>query len=383
MNATSTLYKSTGETAARSRGGALAAVGLALFMAAGLLVNLYSVAFDDLELVPPNTTLEQALDGTASKDIAANLAKTPLPSEMAKWQRGLNWLVAHDLGPKVREGCPGWLFLADELAVHPGRAEHAAARLRTVADIQRKLARAGVKLVVAVVPDKSRVMAKQLCALERPAVLDARARDWVRGLQQAGVSAVDLAPVLQQSAQETYLRTDTHWNERGAQLAAQAVGEAVLSQAGEPLTPRQQTEILPQPPQIRPGDLVRLAGVDWLPAALQPARETASQSEFRVEAIGGESGADDQDDLFGDAGLPTVALMGTSFSRTSGFADFLAHALETPVASFAKDGGGFSGSASEYIASKAFSQTPPKIVVWEIPERDLEAPLKNDKEIWP
>ena len=85
----------------------------------------------------------------------------------------------------------------------------------------------------------------------------------------------------------------------------------------------------------------------------------------------------------GDANLPTVALIGTSFSRTSGFADFLAHALETPVASFAKDGGAFSGSASEYFASKAFKQTPPRLVIWEIPERDLETPLRNDKEIWP
>ncbi len=382
MNATSTLYKSTGKTAAASAGGVIAAAGFALFMAAGLIVNIYSVAADDLELVSPGTTLEQALDGTASKDIAANLAKTPIPSEMAKWQRGLNWLVAHDLGPKVREGCPGWLFLADELAVHARGAEHAAARLRTVSGIQRKLAQSNIQLLVAVVPDKSRIMAGQLCKLERPAALDARARNWVQGLQQAGVNAVDLTPSLRDAAQDTFLRTDTHWNEHGAQLAAQAMGKTARSQAGGPLEPRQTTEIVPGRPQARPGDLVRLAGIDWLPASRQPAPETAAASEFRVADASGSGGQDDADDLFGDANLPTVALIGTSFSRTSGFADFLAHALETPVASFAKDGGAFSGSASEYFASKAFKQTPPRLVIWEIPERDLETALRNDKEIW-
>lgn len=382
MNANSTLYKSPGRAAAYSSWGTLAAAGMALFMAAGLVFNGYAIITGEPELMAPGATLEEMLDGTASKEIAANLAKTPIPSEMAKWQRGLNWRVARDLGPKVRQGCPGWLFLTEELALHPDGAVHAAARLKTVQALQQKLARADIQLLVAVVPDKSRIMAQHLCGLRRSETLEPRVRAWTQGLQQAGIAALDLTPTLAQSTQRPYLRTDTHWNEHGAQLAADAVAEQVRKLASGPLTPHQQTRIVPQPSEVRPGDLVRLAGVDWMPLLQQPAPEATPHSEFRIvpaPETGTDTGADD--DLFGDVNLPTVALIGTSFSHTSGFSDFLTHALETPVASFAKDGGEFSGSARDYFASKAFKQTPPKIVIWEIPERYLESPLKNDQDL--
>ncbi|WP_226954959.1 alginate O-acetyltransferase AlgX-related protein [Mesopusillimonas faecipullorum] len=377
-----------GQAAASSRPGTLAAAGMALFMAIGLALNGYAIFSGEPELLPPGTTVEEMLDGTASKEIAANLAKTAIPGEMAKWQRGLNWLLAGDLGPKVRQGCPNWLFLADELVVHPHRTENAAARLQTVQDIQKKLNNAGIKLLVAVVPDKSRIMSAQLCEQQRPTALSTRAQSWVQSLQQAGVAAIDLTPTLQQPDQDTYLRTDTHWNEHGAQLAAQAIAAEALKLPSDRFTPHQTSTIEPQEPKMRPGDLVRLAGIEWLPLALQPKPEVVSQSKFRILASDPPSNAGPQeveesdDDLFGDAELPTVALIGTSFSGTSGFTDFLSHALETPVASFAKDGGEFSGSAKEYFDSQAFKQTPPKIIIWEIPERDLDAPLHKDKEIW-
>ena len=87
-------------------------------------------------------------------------------------------------------------------------------------------------------------------------------------------------------------------------------------------------------------------------------------------------GGDDLDDLLGDQQLPNVALIGTSFSRNSNFVGFLQQALGARIGSFAKDGGKFSGSANEYFSNPAFTQTPPKLVVWEIPERDLQTPYE-------
>jgi alginate O-acetyltransferase complex protein AlgJ len=59
----------------------------------------------------------------------------------------------------------------------------------------------------------------------------------------------------------------------------------------------------------------------------------------------------------------------------------LQQALGAKIGSFAKDGGKFSGSARDYFANPAFTQTPPKLVVWEIPERDLQTPTKRSH--WP
>ena len=71
-----------------------------------------------------------------------------------------------------------------------------------------------------------------------------------------------------------------------------------------------------------------------------------------------------------------MALIGTSFSRNSNFVGFLQMALRAKIGSFAMDGGKFSGSARDYFANPAFIQTPPKLVVWEIPERDLQTPYE-------
>jgi alginate O-acetyltransferase complex protein AlgJ len=85
-----------------------------------------------------------------------------------------------------------------------------------------------------------------------------------------------------------------------------------------------------------------------------------------------------EDDLFGDSQLPNVAVIGTSFSRNSNFMPFLEQAVGASVGNFALDGGAFSGAAKAYFASSAFKQTPPKLIVWEIPERDLQAPYVDD-----
>ena len=73
-----------------------------------------------------------------------------------------------------------------------------------------------------------------------------------------------------------------------------------------------------------------------------------------------------------------VALIGTSFSRNSNFVPFLEQALGASLGNFAKDGGEFSGAAKDYFASPAFRETPPQLLIWEIPERDLQSPYRDD-----
>ena len=153
---------------------------------------------------------------------------------------------------------------------------------------------------------------------------------------------------------------------------------AVQVQAmGISATPHKLYEIARQDPARRPGDLVRLAGLEWLPVGLQPAVESVAASRFSEKADLSQRDADNLDDLFGDDNLPNVALIGTSFSRNSNFAEFLQQALGAPIGDFSKDGGEFSGGANGYFSNPAFVQTPPKLVIWEIPERDLQTPYSE------
>ena len=347
----------------------LAAWVLVPFLAAGLLSCVWLMAKGPISFLPPKVDSDMLLHGDVTHRFAKELAKAPMAIQAANLERGGSWLAFGDTGPRVRPGCPGWLFISDELRINRHFEHNAQTKAQAVIDLQQQLGKKGIALQVVVVPDKSRIAAAQLCGLYRPALLDGRVQAWTATLQAAGVSALDLSAALKPLGPQAFLRTDTHWSEIGANAAAQALAQR-LQQRGIEATPQQAFAITQAPLAVRPGDLVRLAGLDWLPPKLQPPGESVAASS--AQAAG--SATSNADDLFGDAGLPTVALIGTSFSRNSNFVGFLQKALNAPVGNFSKDGGEFSGAAKAYFDSPAFKQTPPKVLIWEIPERDLQTP---------
>lgn len=355
---------------------------LAATLAAGLLSNGYGLLVEQIPLTRTTPDWPSFLNGRVTAEIADTLAKTPLPSGSASLERGASWLVVGDLGPRVRQGCPDWLFLADELTPHAGGDAALLARAADVAQVRARLAAQGITLLVATVPDKTRIAADELCGLYRPTAFAGRLRDWNDALHAAGVRTVDLESALRRLPVPAFLRTDTHWNEAGAEAAAAAIAAAAraLPAAAEVLQPRQAFSITRGTPQAQEGDLVRLAGIDWLPVRLLPAPDMEPLTTFTP--VAGAAAAPGADDLFGDADLPRVALLGTSYSRNSNFVPFLEAALQTRVVNFARDGGDFAGAAHAYFKSDEFRDTPPRLVIWEIPERSLQRPRDGEPAVW-
>jgi alginate O-acetyltransferase complex protein AlgJ len=397
MNASSTPpaphlppQTSASATVANSR---LAGLCFVIFLVIGALTVLYAVTFGGVALTKPPVTWSTFLAGKTTQQIADSLADTPLPQAAAKLERGLSWMAIGDLGPRVRQGCPRWLFLSDELTVYRNAEANAAARAAEVRNVQARLAKQGIALLVAIVPDKSRIVERRLCGLRRSAVFDERVDTWTAATP--GVNVLKLVDAMQDSNASYFLRTDTHWNEHGAATAAKAIVQRLHEPGGYSLPlPTLQLRAESSAPVPRPGDLVRLAGIDWLPAGLQPPADIVRPTRF-IEAgaapITGTVGAIDtaaaaakaEDDLFGDTGLPSIALIGTSFSRNANFVPFLESALGMRVGNFARDGGEFAGAANAYFSSAAFKDTPPKLVIWEIPERSLQRPLAGEPAAWP
>lgn len=377
--------------------GPVAGACLSAFMLAGLVTTVYSVATGKLDLVPKTATWASFLDGRVTQGIADALANAPVPHESARIERGLSWLAIGDLGPRVRQGCEGWLFLTDEFKPHPHGAAAAQSRLQDVIRTREQLARRGIDLLVTVVPDKSRMASASLCGRYRPTAFEPRVVQWTAALAAAGGHVIDLQGALAQTPAPAageddgtgaFLRTDTHWNERGARRAAQAVAERVRALGLTP-SPAQAYSETRQAPAARPGDLVRLAGIDWLPVAYQPRMDVQRATSFAAASTAGTSstGGTDvaaasapptEDELFGDAKAPNIALIGTSYSRTSNFVPLLQAALQTTIVNAAMDGGDFSGAARQYFQSPTFKETPPKLVIWEIPERVLQQPRRQD-----
>ena len=354
----------------------LPAAMFVVMMLAGLGVTVQS-----LRNVPESawagfTEPTKLLGGESTRQFTSNLNDHFLPSHFfAQVERAVTWTLVGDTGAQVRTGCRDWFFLTEELESFPHPQQSAQARADIVAAVSKNLKAQGIELVVALVPDKTRVEQAHLCGLHRSPSFAQRLSQWQTALTQAGVNVLNLEPVLSALPGERYYRTDSHWNETGSDAAAQAIakhlkGGKLAASAVSPMN-RQTAD--------RPGDLFRLSNLEGLPALLRPPVEKAQITSLAAEPAAPAAGADD---LFGDAALPTVVVLGTSFSRTSNFVPFLSQHLGEAVANLAKDGGNFEGSALAYLGSPTFEQTPPKTIVWEVPERMLQKPLSKAEQQW-
>ena len=361
----------------------LAGICFALFLVSGIATTGYALLSKNLNLIPKETSWSTFLNGDISSGIAKSLANAPFPDNAAKFERGLSWLVTRDLGPRVREGKNDWLFLNDELVVHPNRVPNAESRAKEIIEIEHRLASRGIELLIVLVPDKSRIEPEFLGSQHRATTFTNRVNDWERTLTHNNIDVLNLSDTLsvaKQGGVSPFLRTDTHWSEQGAEVAAKTVAKKIQLLKITP-SPAQSTQIISEVNEIRPGDLVKLAGIDWLPMRLQPKVEVVRRSNFKSEPMPSKTQSKEMDDLFGDANLPNIVLIGTSFSRTSEFISYLERQLNTKIGNFAMDGGDFSGSAKGYFNSLAFKDTPPKLIIWEIPERVIEMDRNHDEKI--
>jgi alginate O-acetyltransferase complex protein AlgJ len=349
----------------------------AIIMLGGFAVtvtSLYDVPEEKWEGIGKPKRL---LDGEATRQFSGQLNDHFLLSKpFAKIERAVTWTIAGDTGAAVRTGCPDWLFLSDELTPYAHAGDNAAARADIVTKVADNLQKQGIKLLVAVVPDKTRIEQSHLCSLHRPVAFAPRLNSWVNKLQDKKVEVVDLSTPLAALSEERYYRSDSHWNERGANAAAKTLADRLLA-----LNLVEVPKKAPDPGAVvstispRSGDLIRVSNLEGLPAWLRPATELTQVSKVAAVVVA-------SDDLFGDAGLPTVAIVGTSFSRAANFVPFFSHHLCKPVANLAKDGGDFDGAAYAYINSAEFKKEPPKVLVWEIPERMLEKTLTASEKKW-
>jgi alginate O-acetyltransferase complex protein AlgJ len=242
------------------------------------------------------------MNGEISTEIAKSLANAPVPDYAAKFERGFSWITSKDLGPRVREGKNSWLFLNDELVIHSNREANSISRIKEIVELKQELVTKGIELLIVLVPDKSRIESEYLGSQNRAKVLDSRLENFESLLSKNGVDVINLTAALmdiKRIGQDPYLRTDTHWNEQGAEISAQFVGGKIKLLKVQP-SAAIVTSIMSRSDEFRPGDLVKLAGIDWLPLALQPLPEKARLSIIISELINSKKISRVTADLFGD-----------------------------------------------------------------------------------
>jgi alginate O-acetyltransferase complex protein AlgJ len=353
----------------------LPGVALLAILAIGLASSLYTLVFKRAELPAQDFSWSAAADGKTTTAVSHLLQEAnPLEDPLVTVDRVVAYVATGDLGAQVRRGCSNWLFLTDELTLHPDRAANAARRVKMVEEVAAYLKSRNVGLVVVPVPDKSRVEAAELCGVDRPAAFANRLTDFESQLKAAGIGVVDLLGPMNAAGGERYYRTDTHWNERGAKASADATAEAVR-QTGLAPTQKAEFRVSTEPERERIGDLIRLAGLDHVPYPLRPHGDEEAPTVIEQSAAANVG-------LLDETPAPELAVVGTSFSRRADFVPFLSLALNAPVENRAEDGGGFTNAAIAYFAKPEFLKSPPRAIVWEIPERMIEEPVLASDEQW-
>ncbi|MCQ4160342.1 cell division protein FtsQ [Roseomonas sp. GC11] len=281
------------------------------------------------------------------------------------------WGLFRSGGPQLRVGCADWLYLTEELRPWPTAEADMAARAAGLGRAAQALAGRGIRLLVAVVPDKARRHPENLCGAPWSAQARARHDAFLALLGAQNLPVVDLLPALR-GVSPAFYRTDTHWNQEGAAAAAAAIAATLPPEVelarGEPFATS-----LADEETNGPGDLLRLMSLEHMPNPFRPRPDR----EHRAHTAAVEGAAQEGGGLLDEAPAPEVVLLGSSYSLNGNFLGSLQQALNSTVISFAQAGGGFSGAATAYFDSEAFRDTPPKLIIWEIPERVVAQPLSE------
>jgi alginate O-acetyltransferase complex protein AlgJ len=287
----------------------------------------------------------------------------------------LRWRLFNSGGPQVWAGRRDWLYLMEELRPWPAAEAVMQGRVAVIQRVQAELRKKNIDLLVAVVPDKARIVSDAMNG-PRSTQADGRYAAFLALLAKQGTKTVDLDAAMLKAPDRDRLfwRTDTHWSQEGAVLSAGAIAAAVTTPIDRATKFKTTAELLETD---GPGDLLRLISLehipDGLPIPLRPPIDR--QHKETTKALEAEPAAGG---LLDDGPSIEVALIGSSFSVNANFGGRIQEALGATVTNFGEAGGGFAGAAQKYFSGLAFKDTPPKLVIWEIPERLVVQPLNAD-----
>ncbi len=190
----------------------------------------------------------------------------------ARLKRALG--LSESVGSPVAHGREGWLFYRVHRGTQgtrpelPFEPEVLDRWVHTLSSQHRAVTEAGARYLFVVVPDKETVYPELLPAGSPPARPVSRLDALTARLRADGVEVVDLRPALREARGATspfsrwslYHRTDTHWNELGALVAARPM-LAQLSTWFPRVRVPADDEVDVQTVETAGGDLARMEGL--------------------------------------------------------------------------------------------------------------------------
>lgn len=289
----------------------------------------------------------------------------------------LGSMAAHAADPApVIIGKNDWLFTPYEFAT-PADAADTDATVQLLQKANRLFEAKGVALALVIVPSKIRIYSDQLPDSHPLDAYTAGKYEKVSAaLRAGGVNVVNLNQPFLNSPQRLgdsplFLRLDTHWAHAGALLAGETVKAAIdaspVLKAALAATPEEKYTLnwSKQKVNQRARDLVKLLPKDG------PSFPAEQSMMFKVNR-----------EKASQAGLLTtgdnvgVTVIGSSYTnKNTGYPDGLRYLLQRDLLdiSIPVDQGPWVGMEA-YLRDDAFKTNKPKLIIWEIPERELRSP---------
>lgn len=273
-------------------------------------------------------------------------------------------------------GKDDWLFTRYEFA-DPADAQDTQATIDLFGKVNKLFERKGIALALAIVPSKIRINSDQLPA-DKP--LDSysagKYENAVKALTGLGVNVVNLnQPFLnsqhRNSDTSLFLHLDTHWSHTGAYLAAETIKNTITAtptlNAALAATPEEKYTLTwaTRKVGVRTRDLVKL-----LPKGA-PNYPPEQVLQFKVDR-----GSESKAGLLGSGEVTAITVIGSSYTnRNTGYPDALRYFLQRNLLdiSIPVDQGPWVGMEA-YLRDDAFKTSKPKLIIWEIPERELRSP---------
>jgi alginate O-acetyltransferase complex protein AlgJ len=260
--------------------------------------------------------------------------------------------------------------------------------------INKVLKKRNIKLIIALVPMVHTVYADQLpVGFVRPRLLLEMYGNIYTRLNQLGVETPNLEqPFLRHPSHKTmidplFMRVDHHWSPTGALEAARVIGHYI--QAKYPA-------MLADIPEVKYSLSFSERKVYWNIVSLYKKLPPSERARVKPDAIRApeftlipsSSGTDASGlglGLLTDT-TPRIVEVGSSFSHTPefGFVGGLAHHLSRDVLNASRGGVEAFIPMAEYLASDAYQEHPPAMIIWEIPQRLMSGGMKpvNNSSEW-
>jgi alginate O-acetyltransferase complex protein AlgJ len=282
---------------------------------------------------------------------------------------------AQTLGHLTIVGKNQWLFYGVEFSNESSK-EKSAESAALIAGVNAQLKDNGVSMLVSLTPIKARIFKQHLPddKLLTP-YLESNYTRLLGLLTAKGVAAADISSAFTahtaQPDATLYYRLDSHWSHLGAFLAAETIKKEIdtrpdIAAAIAELPILTMTMI--EQKKSRPSkarDLTQLLKAE-------DAEKYETEQIFPIFFRRGTSAAKPT----GAEGVPKVALIGSGYSQEwTGFPGALRHLLQRDVGNYSLDAStGQWVNLYRYLQSDTFQLAPPKLIVWEMPERDMVSP---------